>query len=76
MSSRSIAAFLVGAALGGLVGAALALLYAPSSGEDLRLEIDNRRTRIQGQVQDAARARRAELEQQLAALRSPQQAGQ
>jgi gas vesicle protein len=70
-----MAGFLIGAALGGLVGAALALLFAPGSGEDMRLEFQNRTEHIQSQVQEAARARRAELEQQLAALRSPQHPG-
>lgn len=42
MSDRSggqIQSFLVGAAIGGAVGAALALLYAPKSGSELREDI-------------------------------------
>lgn len=72
---RSITRFLEGFTLGGLVGVVVALLFAPSSGEDLRMQMQNEATRIRSEVTDAARTRRAELEQQLAAMRSPRQPG-
>lgn len=72
---RSITRFLEGFILGGLVGVVVALLFAPSSGEDLRMQMQNEATRIRSEVTDAARTRRAELEQQLAAMRSPRQPG-
>lgn len=63
--------FFLGALLGGFLGATLALLLAPSSGEELRLKMRERVQRLQDELSQAAAQRRAELEQQLAALRSP-----
>lgn len=68
---RKLIAFLAGSALGGLVGATLALLIAPYTGEELRSKAQNRFQEIRSQVVEAGAARRAELEQQLQALRSP-----
>jgi gas vesicle protein len=68
---RKFIVFLAGAALGGLVGATLAVLMAPYSGEELRSKAQDRFAVIRSQVTEAAAARRAELEQQLQALRSP-----
>jgi gas vesicle protein len=65
--------FLLGAAIGGFIGATLAILLAPSSGEELRSEIGMRKDRIRSEVVQAAADRRAELESQLAALRAPKQ---
>ncbi len=65
--------FLLGAAIGGFIGATVAILMAPSSGEELRTEISMRTDRIRSEVTQAAADRRAELESQLAALRAPQQ---
>jgi gas vesicle protein len=68
--------FLAGTVMGALVGATLAILFAPSSGEELRSEMQQRADRIQNEVQEAASSRRAELERQLAAMRTPQRPGQ
>jgi gas vesicle protein len=65
--------FLLGAAIGGFIGATLAILLAPSSGEELRSEIGMRKDRIRSEVVQAAADRRAELESQLAAPRAPKQ---
>lgn len=62
--------FLIGALIGGFLGATLAILLAPSSGEELRLEMRERIQRLQDELRQAAAQRRAELEEQLAALRS------
>ena len=64
--------FLSGIVTGALVGATVAILMAPASGEDLRAQMRARAERIQAEVQQAAAQRRAEMERQLAALRSPQ----
>lgn len=64
--------FFLGALIGGFLGATLAILLAPSSGEELRLEMRERVQRLQDELRQAAAQRRAELEEQLAALRSPQ----
>jgi gas vesicle protein len=65
--------FLLGATLGGIIGATLAILLAPYSGEELRTEINLKSERIRNEVSQAAAERRAELERQLASLKSPQQ---
>lgn len=65
--------FLLGAAIGGFIGATVAILMAPSSGEELRSEIGMRTDRIRSEVTQAAADRRAELESQLASLRAPKQ---
>jgi len=63
--------FILGAILGGLVGAVTALLLAPSSGQQLRSDVVNRADQIRSEVAQAAAARRADLERQLAELRAP-----
>ncbi len=63
--------FFIGALLGGFLGATVALLLAPSSGEEIRMEMRERVRRLQDELRQAAAQRRAELEEQLAALRSP-----
>ena len=68
---RGFGKFLSGFILGGLLGAALALLFTPVGGADLRSQMQTEVERIQTEVQQAAQARRAELEQQLAELRAP-----
>ena len=68
-------AFMVGAIMGGLVGATLALLLAPSSGSELRTQLQERAERVREEILAAATERRAELEEQLAALRAPQKPG-
>ncbi len=68
--------FLLGAFIGGFIGATIAILIAPSSGEDLRAEIGARTDRIRSEVAQASAERRAELERLLAALRAPQHTNQ
>lgn len=63
--------FLAGIAAGTLVGVSLALLFAPSSGEEMRQQLRERAEYVRDEVQRARDERRAELEQQLAELRSP-----
>ena len=65
--------FLLGATIGGLIGATVAILLAPSSGEDLRAGINMRTNQIRSEVSQAAAERRAELERQLATLKAPKQ---
>lgn len=59
--------------MGALVGATLAILFAPESGESIRLQISERAGRLRQDIMNAAAARRAELEEQLATLRSPKE---
>ena len=67
--------FLEGFIFGSLLGAALAMLMTPSSGEDLRARIQAELDRIRSEVSKAASERRLELEDQLATLRSSRPAG-
>ena len=63
--------FIVGFTIGGLMGATIMLLIAPSSGDQLRAQIQSRLASIQDEVKAAAASRRVELEQQLEILRKP-----
>jgi len=62
-----LAGFLTGA----VVGATLAILFAPTSGQELQSQIQDRYYGLRDEVTEAAALRRAELEDQLAALRAP-----
>lgn len=64
--------FLEGFLLGGMVGLAVTLLVAPASGDELRGRVQGEVQRVRSEVSRAAQVRRAELEQQLKALRMPQ----
>jgi gas vesicle protein len=65
--------FFSGVILGAMVGAAVAILLAPTSGDVLQKQIRGRVEAIQGEVRQASQERRQELEQQLANLRVPRQ---
>jgi gas vesicle protein len=62
--------FLSGTLIGGLLGAAVAILIAPASGDELRALMKARVEQVQEDVEYAAAERRAELEEELAALRA------
>ena len=68
---KGVMSFMQGFLLGGLLGASLALLLTPASGEQLRKQMQDEARRIQSEVTQAANDRRHDLEQQLAALRAP-----
>lgn len=57
--------FVLGALIGGIVGATAALLYAPSSGEALCLDLQKKAQNIQIEIKEAAQQKRVELEKQL-----------
>jgi len=63
--------FLAGMMMGGVVGATIAVLLAPASGEDIRTQFQDRAVRLKDEVKAVAEARRAELERELTALRAP-----
>ena len=69
---RKFMSFMAGMLLGGITGAVVALLFSPTSGEDLRHQAEDRYRLIEEEVRKAAATRRAELEKQLAELRKPQ----
>ena len=68
---RKAMAFTFGAVLGGILGGLTALLLAPSSGDELRSTIQKQVEQIQIEVEEAAKNKRAELEQQLDELINP-----
>lgn len=68
---RKTLGFIVGAILGGLVGATLALLYAPESGTELRAQISERAQTFAHEVRQAATTKRIELQERLDSLRAP-----
>lgn len=63
--------FLSGAVMGGLVGATLALLLAPSSGEELRGQLQERFGAFQEEINQAMSDKRVELEAKLEEMRKP-----
>jgi len=68
---RRFFSFLSGVVTGAIVGAVVALLFAPSSGEELLSDVQGRAATLRDEVRSAAQSRRAELEKQLADLRKP-----
>ena len=64
--------FLSGAVMGALVGATLALIFTPASGDEIRTKMIDQVKKIQEEVKTATESRRAELEEQLTTLRKPQ----
>lgn len=68
---RKIFNFIVGMMMGGLVGATVALLLAPTSGHEIRAQIQEQSIRLRDEVKAVAEARRAELERELSSLRAP-----
>lgn len=67
---RKFGSLMLGAILGGLIGSALALIFAPAPGEETRGEIEAYFKNLQEEVNRAAQEKRAELEAHLKKLRS------
>ena len=63
--------FLIGIAVGGLVGSSIALLMAPDSGDQLRAELRARGENFFTEVRHAADERKIELRQRLDYMREP-----
>ncbi len=68
---RRFLSFLVGATIGGLAGAATALLLAPASGQEVRAQINGRFQMFTSDIRQAANTKRIELQERLDTLRSP-----
>ena len=66
---RRFFSFLMGTLTGALVGAAVALLFAPTSGEELQSRARERVTSLRDEVREAYDARVAQLEAELESLR-------
>ncbi len=67
---RKLGYFVFGSLIGGLIGAAIALLFTPAPGSELRTNIKTYTLKTVDEVRQAALQRRDELEQQLANLRT------
>jgi len=70
---RKVFSFFMGVIMGGLVGATVAILLAPSSGEEIRGQLQQRSIRLRDEIKAVAQERRAELERELETLRAPRQ---
>ncbi len=70
---RRMFGFLIGIAVGGLVGSTIALLLAPDSGEELRVQLRERGQNFFNDVRHAADERRIELRQRLETMRAPRE---
>ncbi len=68
---KKFTSFLTGAILGGLMGGISVLLFAPSSGDDLRADLQQKVKNLQAEIKAAAIEKRAELEEELRKLRAP-----
>jgi gas vesicle protein len=68
---RRAFSFFIGTLLGGIIGAAMALLFAPSSGMDLRVQINDRIQGLAADIRHAANTKRIELQERLETLRAP-----
>ena len=68
---RQVFNFFLGILTGGLIGATLAILLTPVSGENLRFQLQERSIQLKDEIKSVAEERRAELERELAALRQP-----
>ncbi|RJP50674.1 MAG: hypothetical protein C4586_05520 [Anaerolineaceae bacterium] len=70
---RRMFGFLIGIFVGGLVGAVLALLLAPESGENLRAQLRDRGQGFMNDIRHSADSRRIELRNRLETLRTPKE---
>ena len=68
---RRAFSFFIGTLIGGMIGAAMALLFAPSAGRDLRVQIGDRAQGLVADIRQAANSKRIELKERLDTLRSP-----
>lgn len=66
---RRFMTFLTGAFCGAFVGAVTALLLAPSSGDEFRTRIQQRRDEFREEIQQAYEIRKAQLEDELNMMR-------
>jgi gas vesicle protein len=70
---RRMFGFMIGIAVGSLVGSTIALLMAPESGDELRTMIRERGQNFFSDVRHAADERRIELRQRLDEMRTPRE---
>ncbi len=64
--------FMIGVITGGIVGAVVALILAPSKGTEFREKLRDYTLEIADEVKQATISKKAELEAKLAKLRNPE----
>ncbi|MBN1202059.1 MAG: YtxH domain-containing protein [Anaerolineae bacterium] len=72
---RRMLAFIGGVLSGGAIGAAIAVLFAPVSGDSMRDSLNRWRANAAQAGQDAALRKRAELEARLVEMTGPHPSG-
>ena len=70
---RRAFSFFIGMLIGGIIGAAGALLFTPSSGKDLRVQVNDRAQGLAADIRHAANTKRIELQERLETLRAPRE---
>jgi len=68
---RRVFSFFIGATIGGVIGATVALLFAPASGAEMRAQINDRSQVFVSEIRQAADTKRIELQERLEILRAP-----
>jgi gas vesicle protein len=68
---RRIFSFIIGSIVGAIIGAGTALLLAPTSGEELRGQINSRAMDITSDIKQSVNTKRIELRERLDTLRTP-----
>jgi gas vesicle protein len=68
---RRAISFFIGTLIGGIIAASLALLFAPSAGKNLRVQINDRVQGMVTSIRQAANTKQIELQERLQALRAP-----
>ncbi len=68
---KKMFSFITGALMGGLVGATIALLLAPATGEELRSQMKERIGTFQDEIGQAMNTSKVELEKKLDDMRKP-----
>ncbi len=68
---RRMMAYIAGALTGALVGASIALLFAPVPGEELQARINERFSSLRDELKQAYETRLSQLEAEFEALRAP-----
>ena len=68
---RRVFSFFIGVTIGGLVGAALALIFTPASGDEIRAKISDRAHAFATDIRQASNSKRIELQERLEILRTP-----
>jgi gas vesicle protein len=67
---KQVLSFITGAVCGAVVGAAVALLFTPISGPDIKRQSQERLDWIRSEMRQAYMDKQAELEAQLAAIKN------